>query len=62
MLNGVAQAAQSLLRVYSPQRVVGEVFQSLDTTAFSLRDPIFTPLIVRIMQSKQLRLVAEYDD
>lgn len=35
---------------------------SLDTTAFSLRDPIFALLIVRIMQPKQLRLIAEYDD
>ena len=31
-------------------------------TPFSLRDPIFAPLIVRIMQSKQLRLIAKCDD
>jgi hypothetical protein len=40
---------------------VSQNLPSLDATPFSLRDPIFTPLIVRIMQSKQLRLVAEYD-
>jgi len=32
----------------------------LDTTAFSLRAP-FALLTVRIMQPKQLRLIAKYD-